>query len=80
MSMAAAEGQIRKGASSVLFRREGDPVGTSAVMNEHGPREGASLRVWRGAVFGGIGVLYLVSLWAPSVREALARVFSYFPQ
>lgn len=78
MTMAAAEGQIRNGPSHVLFRKEDSPMGTAT--SEHGPCEGASLRAWRIAVFGGIGALYLVSLLVPSVREALAQVFSYFPQ
>ena len=78
MAMAAAEGQIRNGTSQVLFRQEDGPMGTAT--SEHDPCEGASLRAWRMAVFGGIGVLYLVSLLVPSVREALAQVFSYFPQ
>lgn len=38
------------------------------------------LRAWRVAVFGGIFILYLISLFMPPLREALAGVFSYFPQ
>ena len=80
MTTAAAEGQIRTGPSHVLFRKEDDPMCATTATSDHGPCEGASLRAWRIAVFGGIGVLYLVSLLVPSVREALAQVFSYFPQ
>jgi hypothetical protein len=55
-------------------------MNASMATNEHGTREGPSLGVWRTVVFGGIGLLYLVSLAVPVVREALARVFVYFPQ
>jgi hypothetical protein len=50
----------------------------SAMINDHG--SGDSLRFWRGVVFGSIGVLYVVSLFVPSLREALAQIFSYFPR
>jgi hypothetical protein len=37
-------------------------------------------RTWRIFTFGGIGVLYLVSLAVPSLRHALAQMFAYFPR
>jgi hypothetical protein len=53
----------------------------SAVANpQHNSRHDADLRFWRIAVFGGIGTLYLVSLFVPPLREALAKLFAYFPQ
>lgn len=52
----------------------------SATVATNGSKEGSNLRFWRIAVFGGIGVLYLISLFVPPLREVLARVFSFFPQ
>jgi len=52
----------------------------NASATIHGSRDGSNLRFWRIAVFGGIGLLYLVSLFVPPLREALAKLFSYFPQ
>jgi hypothetical protein len=75
MLMPAVAGRVRS-----QVPEEDDLMNASTATNEHGPREGVSLGVWRTAVFGGIGVLYLVSLAVPAVREALARVFLYFPQ
>jgi len=53
-----------------------EPVSTSAAMDKHG----ISLRSLRFAVFGSIGALYLASLFVPSLRQALATVFSFFPR
>jgi hypothetical protein len=39
-----------------------------------------NLRIWRTMVFGAIGVLYLSSLFIPSLRQFLGKLFSYFPQ
>ncbi len=47
---------------------------------EYGPRGGFSLSFWRNVVFGTIAALYVASLFVPPLREALATVFSYFPQ
>jgi hypothetical protein len=57
-----------------------DLMSSTATMDEHGSRRGATLRTWRAFIFGGIGTLYLVSLCVPSLRETLARVFAYFPR
>ncbi len=38
------------------------------------------VRTWRAFTFGGIGVLYLLSLFVPSLRDALAQMFAYFPR
>lgn len=54
-------------------------MSTSAAANHHSSK-GADLRFWRILVFSGIGVLYIASLFVPPLREALARVFSYFPR
>lgn len=72
---AAAESQIR---DCVLMRKE-SPMNASAAVNEQGDK-GSGLQSWRILVFGGIGTLYLVSLFVPALRETLARVFAYFPQ
>jgi hypothetical protein len=53
-----------------------EPVSTSAAID----KPGATLRFWRLAVFGSIGVLYLASLVSPPLRQALATIFSYFPR
>jgi hypothetical protein len=37
-------------------------------------------RTWRIFTFGGIGVLYLLSLAVPSLRHTLAQMFAYFPR
>jgi len=37
-------------------------------------------RTWRIFTFGGIGVLYLLSLLVPSLRDALVQTFAYFPR
>jgi hypothetical protein len=58
--------------------RKEEPMNPSAMINDHG--SGDSLRFWRGVVFGSIGVLYVISLFVPSLREALAQIFSYFPR
>ena len=58
--------------------RKEETMNPSVMINDHGA--GDSLRLWRIVVFGGIGVLYLASLFVPSLREALAQVFSYFPR
>ena len=58
--------------------RKEEPMSHSATINDHG--SGDSLRFWRAVVFGGIGVLYVVSLFVPPLREALAQLFSYFPR
>ncbi|HYU31909.1 MAG TPA: hypothetical protein VEW48_07080 [Thermoanaerobaculia bacterium] len=51
-----------------------------AASNGHSSNKGSNLRSWRIAVFTGIGALYLLSLFVLPLREALAKVFSYFPQ
>ncbi len=53
---------------------------SACVENEHGSKDGTGLRVWRIFIFGSIGVLYLVSLQVPSLREALAQLFALFPR
>lgn len=58
---------------------EEEDVSTSTAASHHGSN-GADLRFWRIVVFGGIGALYVTSLFVPPLREALAKVFSYFPQ
>jgi hypothetical protein len=64
---------------SFQIDEEDNPMSTLAAA-EHGSPAGSNLRTWRAIVFGGIGALYIASLFAPSLREALARVFSYFPR
>jgi hypothetical protein len=58
--------------------RKEEPMSPSVTINDH--EAGDSLRFWRIVVFGGVGLLYLLSLFVPSLREALAQVFSYFPR
>ncbi len=58
--------------------RKEEPMNPSAMINNHG--SGDSLRFWRAVIFGSIGLLYVVSLFVPSLREALAQIFSYFPR
>jgi hypothetical protein len=58
--------------------RKEEPMSPSVTINDH--ESGDSLRFWRIVVFGSIGLLYLISLFVPSLREALAQVFSYFPR
>ena len=55
-------------------------MNASATTSPNASKYGADLRFWRIVVFGGVGALYLVSLFVPPLREALARLFSYFPQ
>ena len=55
-------------------------MSASVATNGHDSHGASTLRAWRIVVFGGIGVLYLTSLFVPPLREALARIFSYFPQ
>jgi hypothetical protein len=55
-------------------------VSTSAAVSPHDSKHDANLRLWRVVVFGGIGTLYLVSLFVPPLREVLAKLFAYFPQ
>jgi hypothetical protein len=55
-------------------------VSTSTAADPHNSKQDSDLRLWRIVVFGGIGTLYLASLIAPPLREALAKLFSYFPQ
>jgi len=91
MPLVATEGRAREGGDVPLPAsyevadgsphapaREEDSMNASATI--HGSRDGSNLRFWRIAVFGGIGLLYLVSLFVPPLREALAKLFSYFPQ
>jgi hypothetical protein len=93
MEMAAAtEGRVQKGGSSIPLpaSRQIDaedppygkenPVSHSSISPNHDSRVTADLRFWRALVFGAIGVLYLISLFVPSLRDALGRLFSYFPQ
>jgi hypothetical protein len=56
-----------------------DSVSTLMATGENGS-SGLSLHVWRMVVFGSIAALYVMSLFVPPLREALAKVFSYFPQ
>jgi hypothetical protein len=72
---AATQERVRPYVSS----GEEEPMSTSAAANHHSSK-GADLRFWRILVFSGIGVLYIASLFVPPLREALARVFSYFPR
>ena len=66
-------------AATVSRKEEG--MSNSAVATDgRGSQESSSLQSWRTAVFTGIGVLYLLSLFVLPLREALAKVFSYFPQ
>jgi len=76
MSMVAAESLVR---DRVPIGKEA-PMNACIAANEHSSKNGTDLRSWRILVFGGIGVLYLVSLLVPSVRGALAQVFAYFPR
>jgi len=55
-------------------------MSASVATNGHDSHDTSTLRALRIVVFGGIGVLYLTSLFVPPLREALARLFSYFPQ
>jgi hypothetical protein len=66
----------------VSFRidEEEDPMSTLVATDEHDSPAGSNLRAWRAAIFGGIGALYIASLFVPPLRDALAKVFSYFPQ
>ena len=54
-------------------------MSTLMATGENGS-SGLSLHVWRMVVFGSIAALYVMSLFVPPLREALAKVFSYFPQ
>ena len=75
MSLMAAESLSR---DRVTVERE-DPM-SACVANDHDAKDGTGLRSWRVFVFGGIGALYLVSLLVPSLRQALAQLFAYFPR
>ena len=65
--------------NSFRIREEG-PMSTLVATDGHGPQASSNLRIWRAVVFGSIGVLYVASLFVPPLRDALAKVFSYFPQ
>lgn len=86
MPMAATGGRVQAADSTELpidsgaFERRGKPMKTLMVTNEHSSNDGFGLHSWRIVVFGTIGALYVVSLFVPPLREALAKVFSYFPQ
>jgi len=54
-------------------------MSTATVNKGYSPRDGLSLSFWRAVVFGSIAALYAASLFVPSLREVLAKVFSYFP-
>jgi hypothetical protein len=60
--------------------REEDPMNTLVAPAGHGSQASSNLRIWRAAVFGSIAVLYVASLFVPPLRDALAKIFSYFPQ
>jgi hypothetical protein len=59
---------------------EEDSMSTLVATDGHGSPLSSNLRIWRTAVFAGIGALYVASLFVPPLREALAKVFAYFPQ
>lgn len=40
---------------------------------------GTDLLFWRRLVFGIIGIVYLLSLFNASLRDALGKLFAYFP-
>jgi hypothetical protein len=63
-----------------LIARKEDDMNTATVNRGYSFRDGFSLSFWRNVVFGIIGGLYVASLFVPPLREALAKVFSYFPQ
>lgn len=93
MPLATAEGQARQEGSStgssIFYRADKDDPRTthgkedhqtmSAPATSNGSSE-SNLRGWRIAVFSFIGLLYLLSLFVPTLREALAKVFAYFPR
>jgi hypothetical protein len=74
MSIAAARGRILDAGE-----RE-EPMNTSTVSRGYSFKDGFGLPFWRTVVFGVIGALYVTSLFVPALREALAKVFSYFPR
>ena len=83
MPMAAVQSRARTRADDLppsAFRKETSPMSASVATNGHDSHDTSTLRALRIVVFGGIGVLYLTSLFVPPLREALARLFSYFPQ
>ena len=82
MPMAAIDGRFQADdrAELPIDRGREKPMNTTLVASEHHSKDGNSMRSWRIVVFGGIGVLYVASLFVPPLREALAKVFSYFPQ
>jgi hypothetical protein len=51
-----------------------ESMSASASMNGQTSK---GLRAWRILVFGGIGVLYLISLQVPALRETLAQLFAF---
>jgi hypothetical protein len=69
-----------KSLDPVSFRIDEEDSMSTLVATEQGSPAGSNLRTWRTAIFGGIGVLYIASLFVPPLRDVLARVFSYFPQ
>jgi len=94
MPMAAADGRTRDervvrlptgrdvpfDAPSRFRHEKEEPMSATVATPEQGSKRESSLRFWRVVVFSGIGLLYLLSLFVPSLREALAKFFSYFPQ
>jgi hypothetical protein len=83
MPMAAVQSRARIGADDLppaVSRKETSPMSASVATNGHDAHDTSNLRALRIVVFGGIGALYLTSLFVPPLREALARIFSYFPQ
>jgi hypothetical protein len=61
--------------------RDHAPMGKEESMSASAATNGqsskGSLQAWRILVFGGIGVLYLISLQVPALRETLAQVFAF---
>lgn len=56
------------------------PMSASAAAHEHRSNSDGGRHLWRNLVFGVIGLLYLTSLFVPELRQALARVFTLYPQ
>jgi hypothetical protein len=86
----ALEGQAQRVSSAqspTLLQAEDDDLRTvhgkedspmSAPVMTKG-NYSSNLRFWRIAVFSFIGLLYVISLFVPALREALAKIFAYFP-
>ena len=60
--------------------RDRTPIGKEGSMSASiatNSQSSKGLRAWRILVFGGIGVLYLISLQVPALRETLAQLFAF---